>query len=94
MSCPKCGGVHRPYQCPGVTDLRGKRVAVTSRDKDVSLPVTARDNTLSSVTPSDMAEERHRLLDRLAEIEAAIGPMGVAERKRRQRARERAGKDG
>lgn len=84
MSCPTCGGMHRPYQCPGVTKPPvvpvTKPVTVTPRDKDVSPPVTAR----------DMAEERHRLLDRLAEIEAAIGPMSATERKRRQRAREKA----
>lgn len=76
--CVECGAnlalVGRVHNC------RPRVAPVTPRDAPKPRPVTPRDALLA---------ERARLLDRLAEINALIGPMTAAERQRRARAKSR-----
>lgn len=94
--CPDCGAdlalVGRRHNCrprqaaPIPSHVTSRDVYIESESRRVTPPVdpvTSRD----TADRSGLLAERWRLLDRLAEIDATVGPMTAAERQRRRRAR-------
>ena len=94
--CRLCGAREWRHQCGGlpsaaratnaaprvhmtVTDSVTDKPSVTPRDAPMSRPVT------DKPTRNALTTMRWALLDKLAEIEAEIGPMTAAERKQRAR---------
>ena len=93
MACPRCGLVHKPWQCQGVTKPRDKVASVTKAVTELVTP------SLSlTVMPAEVHEALLAEFDRRSSLGAMRGrprkdgPVSAStERKRRQRARQRGG---
>lgn len=98
MACPRCGTVHKPWQCSGVTKPRDKKPSVTKAVTELVTPPVVefvRRPGFRPATPEEEAEYWAEVSGRSRGRPRKDGPVSAStERKRRQRARQKAGKDG
>lgn len=86
-TCPACGNGFVGFEA--LCDVCRRRPVQNIEAPKVVTKVTPKKVAPVTIVTSDLAEERDRLLARLAEINAEIGPMTVADRQRSRRARAR-----